>query len=188
MSTLRFQLLAFSLAFIATGCTGSDGDVCFEDGDCSSGLVCCKTTASATARGRCLPVEDRCSVAPRPDAGDTSTGDAGDAATDAPVDAPADTTPPMDATMPCDPAMDECGMRYCRLASCSDAVGQCVERPASCDGVLDPTCGCDSRTYTSACEANRAGESVDHAGACGSPTDSGVMDTGSDAPADATTD
>ncbi len=60
-------------------------------------------------------------------------------------------------------------------------MGECVERPLSCDGVLDPVCGCDGRTYTSACEAAGSGVSVDHTGTCDSTADTGVMDAGSDA-------
>jgi hypothetical protein len=181
MKTLPFVVLASTFALMAAGCPGEEGEVCFEDGDCSSGLVCCKTTASATARGRCYPTTESCSVAPRPDAStDTGVDGATDSAVDAPADAPADSTP-MDATMPCDPTADECGMGYCRVANCGDSMGECVERPLRCDGVLEPVCGCDGRTYTSDCEAGRSGMSVDYEGSCGSPPDTGVMDAGSDA-------
>jgi hypothetical protein len=87
----------------------------------------------------------------------------------------------MDATMPCDPTADECGEGYCRVADCGDSMGECVDRPLRCDGVLEPVCGCDARTYTSACEAGRSGMSVDYEAACGSTPDTGVMDAGTDA-------
>jgi len=66
--------------------------------------------------------------------------------------------------------------------------GVCVEKPPACPPVVEPVCGCDSRTYTSDCEAARSGMSVDAPGTCGSPpADTGVIDAGPDA-ADATTD
>ncbi len=187
MKTLAFVGLASTFILMAAGCPGEEGEVCFKDGDCSSGLICCKTTTSVTARGRCYASADSCGVVARPDsstdtgAGDADTDASTDAATDTSTDAPADTAPPMDATMPCDPTMDECGDGYCSLASCGDSVGQCMDRPLRCDGVLDPVCGCDGRTYTSECEASRTGISIDHTGECGTAPDATVMDAGPDA-------
>jgi hypothetical protein len=50
-----------------------------------------------------------------------------------------------------------------------DAQGTCKVMPASCAKKLEPVCGCDGETYDNACEARRAGISLDHYGKCKSP-------------------
>jgi hypothetical protein len=194
MTPLRFPFIALTLALTATGCTADEGEVCFADGDCSSGLFCCKTTAVATGRGRCLPEGDRCSSAPRPDGSvdsGTDAGDAGDDASDATTDTGTDTGSDgsMDASMSCDPsAVGACDPGYCRVSTCGAAAGECVMRPTSCDGILAPVCACSGATYTNECEAGRAAVSIARTGSCDTPpADTGVADAGSDA-ADATPD
>jgi len=64
----------------------------------------------------------------------------------------------------------DCDVReFCATStgSCSSS-GECRMRPEVCPQslVADPVCGCDGMTYSSACEANRAGASVRHRGAC----------------------
>jgi len=84
----------------------------------------------------------------------------------------------------CTPTGSTCGGRgggtcatteYCKYepaAMCgrADATGTCTELPqgAGCTAVYDPVCGCDGKTYGNACEAQVAGASVDHTGACAS--------------------
>ncbi|MBW2463777.1 MAG: hypothetical protein JRH11_19155 [Deltaproteobacteria bacterium] len=177
MTSPASKILAILLPLAALcllGCPADHGEVCFAHGDCSSGLVCCKTTASSTARGRCLGPDERCGVADRPDA-------SVDASTDASTDGGTDAS--MDGTMSCDPTGADCGMGYCMVTACGATAGMCVDRPIRCDGLLAPVCGCDRQTYTSSCEAARSGMSVDHSGIC---IDSGApVDAGSDAAADA---
>jgi len=56
----------------------------------------------------------------------------------------------------------------------ADATGVCTPVPQGCDDNLLPVCGCDDKTYSNACEANRVGVSVAYEGECGSPDPSGT--------------
>lgn len=57
------------------------------------------------------------------------------------------------------------GRTFCGGPGCGP-IGGCMEVPRSCDGILEPVCGCDERTYQNACEAARARVRVLHDGAC----------------------
>jgi hypothetical protein len=48
----------------------------------------------------------------------------------------------------------------------SDAAGVCQTTPEVCPTIYAPVCGCDRRTYSNACEAHRAGQSMMRAGEC----------------------
>lgn len=56
---------------------------------------------------------------------------------------------------------------YCAANTC-EGVGGCVVRGSQvdCDGVSEPVCGCDGRTYVNACLARVAGIRVSRSGAC----------------------
>jgi len=48
----------------------------------------------------------------------------------------------------------------------TDRGGLCEDRPEICTAIFAPVCGCNDRTYSSACSAHAAGVSVQRDGAC----------------------
>ncbi|HWZ87830.1 MAG TPA: Kazal-type serine protease inhibitor domain-containing protein [Polyangiaceae bacterium] len=48
----------------------------------------------------------------------------------------------------------------------ADASSNCMTRPDSCPDIYMPVCGCDQKTYPSACNANAAGQGLFALGAC----------------------
>jgi hypothetical protein len=66
-----------------------------------------------------------------------------------------------------------------RSAMCgdADAPGVCKVRPSICTQVYAPVCGCDGKTYPSACNGASTGVSVAHVNACDAPAD--PVDAGS---------
>ena len=78
----------------------------------------------------------------------------------------------------------KCGANeFCDFApgSCGDAnpSGACVAPPAACAEISSPVCGCDRKTYKSACEAAKARVSIFAAGECpcGGPDSVACEDT-----------
>ncbi len=69
---------------------------------------------------------------------------------------------PCDAGEFCKTQVGEC---------CCDFQGICTSIPDACIAQWDPVCGCDGLTYGNECEADRAGVSIDHRGACGGDAD-----------------
>ena len=68
---MRILSLALVVSFGLLGCTGSQGDACQVAGDCSDGLVCCKSSPmpDPAVRGTC---QATCTYTMRPDAGTDS--------------------------------------------------------------------------------------------------------------------
>jgi hypothetical protein len=52
------------------------------------------------------------------------------------------------------------------LCGAADATGICAARPEFCTAIYDPVCGCDGKTYSSACVAASAGAAIIATGEC----------------------
>lgn len=59
--------------------------------------------------------------------------------------------------------------QLCEKASCGEAFGRCVQRPAFCDGDSRPECGCDGITYWNDCLRRKAGVESRERGPCVNP-------------------
>ena len=78
------------------------------------------------------------------------------------------TEPPPGTLRPCiDDSQCIAGQEYCYADGC-DGPGGCVSIPGSgsCNGQLDPACGCDGKSYVNADCAAAAGVRVAHMGQC----------------------
>jgi hypothetical protein len=83
-----------------------------------------------------------------------------------------DTTIVPFGSTPCSMGSSECTPEeFCEtLAGACDGIGLCAQLPEACPPVIDPVCGCDGNTYGSACDAARAGVSVESLGGPCGPT------------------
>ena len=110
-----------------------------------------------------------------------------DATADETIDSDGDACPDL-CGPPCKEQGECAGDELCqRSAGHCDEPGVCAPAPQGCGGVFDPVCGCDGKTWSSACEAAAAYLSVAHLGACqdvclgvACPPDAKAMDTDGD--------
>lgn len=161
--------------------------------------------ASAPDAGEALDGGDREDGAPAEDAGQDDGGNVDDGGADledasddrdaalpdsGPCEAPVCAAPPAGCawegatdchcgTLRCDLACEGgCGSdEYCEVAgegACAGS-GSCRTRPAACDLVWEPVCGCDGRTHQNECWAASEGTDVAFAGECPVSTDCRVL-------------
>jgi hypothetical protein len=71
-------------------------------------------------------------------------------------------SPACDATQFCEYPVDTCG---------GSGGGTCTTIPDACLDDFNPVCGCDGHTYSNACDAQAASQSIVYHGACETPTD-----------------
>ncbi|MEZ4410256.1 MAG: Kazal-type serine protease inhibitor [Polyangiales bacterium] len=75
--------------------------------------------------------------------------------------------PPPGTDFPCRTDADCYPSQWCRGEGCGTPGGCAVRRPTGeCPGAVDPVCGCDGRTYISACWALSASVRVASTGEC----------------------
>ncbi|MEO8604001.1 MAG: hypothetical protein ABI629_15605 [bacterium] len=74
---------------------------------------------------------------------------------------------PASAASPCATNSDCAPQTYCDhpLGQCSGS-GQCRTRLFECPALWNPACGCDGRSYESACNAEVLGVDAAHLGSC----------------------
>jgi hypothetical protein len=75
-------------------------------------------------------------------------------------------TPPPGTKAPCLEDRQCAGGEYCSGDGCSGQ-GGCINQAGGCDGRLDPVCGCDGKSYTSASCLLPLGIRVAYKGVCG---------------------
>jgi hypothetical protein len=180
---------AFALSFlvsIAVGC--GDGD---DDAPADASMSIDATTAvDAETSGDASPID---ATAPGDDASDLDGSAPGDDASETVADASggdgcvAPRCPPIPvgcesvggtectcgtivcAATPCEPAC--AGGLYCMYPTHCGGEGACTSIPDACTDEIDPVCGCDGVTYSNACEAAAAGQSVARDGECAARPD-----------------
>jgi hypothetical protein len=139
---------------------------CWSNEDCTPDKYCYFEDCAAET-GVCMPRPEAC-----PDVWDPVCGCDGVTYSNACYAAMAGMS--VDYPGPCDGdycwSNQDCPIeQYCYFEECAAETGVCVDRPDVCPDVWDPVCGCDGVTYSNACYAAMAGESVDYPGPCVGP-------------------
>lgn len=63
-------------------------------------------------------------------------------------------------------ANEYCAYMPGQACGAADASSTCQARPDNCTDIYMPVCGCDQKTYPSACDANAHGQGIMSLGAC----------------------
>jgi hypothetical protein len=188
MTSTRFVLSCIAIAIVASaGCSGrvDTMDAGTHAADVGADTITADDGGHDAASGGSDAGHDAATIT-TPDAGHDAFVSTSDAGCAPPVCMPLPSTCHYDSSLdPC-----RCGMIVCDpYPTCSPACtrgafcefhegdcgasggGTCTTPPAVCPGLVDPVCGCDGMTYSNACEAQAASQSIVYHGACETPTD-----------------
>lgn len=139
VSTFGFSIAALALFFSACG----------DDGPVATGGAAGSTTTGGTA-GTGAAAGTGATAGTGGTAGTgASTGTAGNGGCGGGCN-----------TGECMTAADCAADEYCLLPEDCYPVGMCALKSSACNGATDAACGCNGTSYSSACEAAAAGESV----------------------------
>jgi hypothetical protein len=151
---------------LGTACGGTSGETCSAGSFCNPLQGDCADILG----GHCttLPLSTSCASRFDPVCGcDSITYDNACLAAAAGVGVAA--TGPCAGALACGAGGPSCATGdFCKRpdGTCGDVAGTCTPIPTSCPAVVDPVCGCNGTTYSSACVADAAGVTVDGAGPC----------------------
>jgi Kazal-type serine protease inhibitor-like protein len=151
---------------LGAACGGSTG------GTCSSGQFCepLQGDCSIILGGNCTtpPLSTSCSASFDPVCGcDDVTYD--NACLAAAAGVGVSDTGPCVGDLTCGARGPTCSSGdFCKRpdGTCGDVAGTCTPTPTTCPAVVDPVCGCNGTTYSSACVADAAGVTVSSEGPC----------------------
>lgn len=156
------HLFSWSLLAVLGACGNSAGNVPAEKPDSAAELGSLAQADATADAAAAADVAAKADTAP-PDTQQPDTQQPKDAEPAKDSAPPADAAPPKDAAPKACSQNSECAAgQFCKFASGCTELPQCTDKPAACSAAdpLQAVCGCDAKTYPSACHAAQAGVSV----------------------------
>lgn len=153
-----------SVSVDATGTACQTAITCGSNKDCTASQYCAKSSCAAT-RGTCTALAKACPIADIPVCGcDGVIYKNACRATWGRVNVQPDENCMANGLCSTLKAC-QAKVEFCLTGSCGGA-GLCHEKPIKCETTNYPVCGCNGITYSSPCEANKVGITVQSEGSC----------------------